>query len=41
MQTPHLGAVFAALGQPGIMAGGPKMWMLCTELIGDPDKGAL
>ena len=41
MQTPHLGAVFAALSQPGIMAGGPKMWMLSSELIGDETKGTI
>jgi quinol monooxygenase YgiN len=41
MQTPHLGAVFAALGQPGIMAGGPKMWMLSNVPRGDPEKGAV
>jgi quinol monooxygenase YgiN len=41
MKTPHLGQVFSALGQPGIMAGAPQMWFLDATLYGSESKGVI
>ena len=41
MMTPHLAGVFGALGQPGVMAGAPSMWMCSADVYGDPAKGAI
>jgi quinol monooxygenase YgiN len=41
MQQPYMAALFAAAGEPGMLAEPPAMWFTSPLGIGDPDKGAL
>ena len=41
MQQPHLAALFTALGEPGLMAGGSPIQRFEAVPLGDPAKGAL